>query len=282
MKEGLADLLVRKTEEGHRNARAAVENWRKAVETAERAAKQAEYELTLPPVLTEPVSRLAQEISTANYVAAVGIAARAVSARHDMIRIATEGLERELRIRGEDAKAAHRELETLKSAYEQEKREANSQKTKAQSPNAFYTPPVLPEAPRTGDSIKAGCALGCLSYIVLLLLAGLAWVVGSTVLDSPFGTIIVLPLMMLMLGGWLIAPIWESASHGKKCRRLEAEARSKAKEEASASLLQAERMLAEAEKEYKTHLPTCERAVEQADQRVQKAESALTWLRAQG
>ena len=211
-----------------------------------------------------------------------------MSARHEVMKIATKGLERELRSRKEAAKAAHRELEGLKSVYEAEMREANSLKTKAEIPNAFYTPPVLPRAPGFGESAVLGLGLSILLYIVLTIVGLiLVAVVGRDIKfdKTPLGitaSIIVGIATLGLMFGWLIAPLWASLSHDNECYLLEAEAKSKAKIEASVSLAQAEKRFAEVEKEYRVHLPTCERAVEQADQRVQNAESSLQWLRSHG
>lgn len=46
-------------------------------------------------------------------------------------------------------------------------------------------------------------------------------------------------------------------------------------------LAEADRLLDEAEKAHKTALPTYEAKIKQADQRVQNAEAALQWLKAQ-
>lgn len=278
MKEGLAVLFVRKTKESRRNAGEAVEHWRMSVETAERAAKQAEYELTLPSALTKPISRLAEEIPSVCHVSAIGIAARSLAARGDVIKITIDGLEKEHKSRGEELEAANRALMNLKRVYEEEMGRANSQKEKSQTRNAFYTPPVLPTVPRFRDGAAAGLGLGCLSIIVLFAIALIVPAVDKIDPDSLLGSILILgPLF----GGWLIVPMWKSISHTTTCQRLEAEARARAKAEASGSLTQAEKMLADAEREHNKQSPICERAVEDANQQVQKSESTLKWLRVQ-
>jgi hypothetical protein len=255
MKEGLLELLARKTEEGRRNAGEAIEHWQTAVEAANCAAKIAEYEFIIPSSLTNPISGLAEEVVAACYVSAVGIRSKAMSARYNLMRIATEGLEEELRSRGEDQEAACRAQANLRSAYEDRKRKAE------------YVPPKLPAKPSFRDGAAAGLGLGCLSNIVLVLIALIVPAVDRIGPDSPLGATLTLgPL----LGGWLIVPIWRSLSHSAACQRLEADSRAKAV-----------RLLANVEEDYKKQSPSCESAVELANLQVQKVKSALQWLREQ-
>jgi len=278
MKKGMAELLVRKTEESRCNAGEAVKQWQMSVEAADRAANQAEYDLILPSVLTKPISRLTKEISSVCHVSAVGIAARSLAARGNVMKIIISGLEKEHKSRKDELEAANRALVILNGVYDEEIGQANSQKEKSQTRNAFYTPPVLPMVPRFRDGAAAGLGLGCLSNIILFAIALVVPAVDKIGPDSILGSILILgPLF----GGWLIVPMWKSISHTTTCQRLESEARARAKAEASSSLSQAVKMLADAEREYNKQLPAHERAVEHASGRVQKVEAALKWINVQ-
>jgi hypothetical protein len=70
LQQGLASLLVRKTEEGLAKARGSIEAWQSVIAAVQQAEKIAECKINLPTEKLQCAQRAAAQIQTANYVLA--------------------------------------------------------------------------------------------------------------------------------------------------------------------------------------------------------------------
>lgn len=93
MQQGLAALLVRKTEEGRAKARRSIEVWQGAIGAVHQAEKMAECKINLATNQIEGPRQAAAQVDAANYVLAAHLANKATAERNAVIRITTATLQ---------------------------------------------------------------------------------------------------------------------------------------------------------------------------------------------
>ena len=91
--QGLAALLVRKTEEGRAKARRSIEAWQGAIDAVQKSTKMAECKINLAINQIESPRRAAAQVDTANYVMAAHLANKATAERNAVIGTATAALQ---------------------------------------------------------------------------------------------------------------------------------------------------------------------------------------------
>ncbi|MGH8547047.1 MAG: hypothetical protein ACRERU_00270 [Methylococcales bacterium] len=85
LEQGLASLLVRRTEEGRAKARYAIDAWRKAIEAVREAEKRAHHKINLPDDQVQGIQQAAAQVRRASYVQAVYFEKKATIARNAII-----------------------------------------------------------------------------------------------------------------------------------------------------------------------------------------------------
>jgi hypothetical protein len=93
LRQGLASLLVHRTEEGRTKARRHIEAWQSAVTAVQQAEKMAECNINVP---TEKINGAAAQIGSANYVQAVYLENKATTERNSLIATATRALQEKI------------------------------------------------------------------------------------------------------------------------------------------------------------------------------------------
>jgi hypothetical protein len=273
MKEALVQLLLRRTETGCRNAYAAVLGWRAAIEAADTASHQAGFDLKLTSELTASTSRLEEEAKTANYVASVGIAARAAGARKEVLRAVTGQFEEELKDRRRQAEEAEKMLKSLRNDHDERRNGILAAKARSERPDAFYEPPDKLNA---GGWAGCGCAAAVLAFFIDIMIAatghrGLWNDAGGLSRKSAVG------MALYAVGGPLVFLALMGVVHFARVSWRRGVANSRA----AASLVEAETKLAREEESHRVQLPPCEAAAEHASQRVRLAVEAFDRFQAQ-
>jgi cell division protein ZapA (FtsZ GTPase activity inhibitor) len=97
MQQGLASLLVRRTEEGRAKARRCIEAWQNAIAAVQRAERMAECKINLSIEQTQGVQQAAAEVDMANYVLAMHLANKAAAKRDAVITTAIGVLQEEIK-----------------------------------------------------------------------------------------------------------------------------------------------------------------------------------------
>ena len=95
LQQGLASLLLRRTEEGRAKALHAIKAWQKAIEAVRQAERMAEHKINLPNEQVQGIPQAAAQVGTANYVQAVYLENQATTARNAIIATASRSLEEE-------------------------------------------------------------------------------------------------------------------------------------------------------------------------------------------
>jgi hypothetical protein len=114
MQQGLASLLVRRTEEGRAKARHGIEAWQKAIEAVRQTERMAEHKINLPNEQVQGVQQAAAQVRTTNYVQAVYLENKATTERNAILTTAIGVLQEEIKRReGEERVAQH----TLQIAF---------------------------------------------------------------------------------------------------------------------------------------------------------------------
>ncbi|MGH8578776.1 MAG: hypothetical protein ACREVK_01180 [Gammaproteobacteria bacterium] len=92
MRQGLASLLIRKTEGGRVKARRSIGAWRSTIAAVQQAEKMAEYKTNGPTEEFQGAQRSAAQIQTANYILAAHLDNKAMTERNAVIATATRAL----------------------------------------------------------------------------------------------------------------------------------------------------------------------------------------------
>jgi len=256
MKDGLAQLLFRKTEESRLSAQHEVENWRMALAAVAQAEKQAEYNIRGLPTLAE-IDKVAEEATTANHVAAVGLSLLARQHRIDLMATAKsqlEGFANELK---EKAAKAHA---SLNQAWTEHNANLSTSRAIEREQHTTIKSQIIRDVsspPEGGQSL--GCILGILivffSFISQsLVIVGLAFVTGLLMTR-------LLPMLMYLL--WLA-----------KKQFIENTEKSLAQAVSDKSSEQQ----AQAVEHYNKKLPALEAAIAQAEIKYHSIETALELL----
>jgi len=112
LQQGLASLLVRRTEEGRAKALHGIEAWQKAIEAVRQAERMAQHKINLPNEQVQGVQQAAAQVRTANYVQAVYLTNKATTARNAIIATASRALEEETKHRHRLETTARQEIYT--------------------------------------------------------------------------------------------------------------------------------------------------------------------------
>jgi len=96
LRQGLASLLVHRTEEGRTKARRHIEAWQSAVTAVQQAEKMAECNFNVPTETINGAQGAAAQIGFANYVQAVYLENKATTERNSLIETATRALQEKI------------------------------------------------------------------------------------------------------------------------------------------------------------------------------------------
>jgi hypothetical protein len=118
MQQGLASLLIRRTDEARAKAQQRMEAWQAAIAAVQQAEKIAECKINLLAEQIEIAQRAAVKVRTANYILAVHLDKKATTERNAVIAIATEALQAEIKHRQWQETMAKQELQSAISERE--------------------------------------------------------------------------------------------------------------------------------------------------------------------
>jgi hypothetical protein len=112
MQQGLASLLVRRTEQGRAKARCSIEAWQNAIAAVRQAERMAEHKINLSNEQVQGVQQAAAQVRTMNYVQAIYLENKATTERNAIITAAIGVLQEEIKRREGEERVAQHALQT--------------------------------------------------------------------------------------------------------------------------------------------------------------------------
>lgn len=264
LQQGLASLLIRKTEEGRAKARHGIETWQKAIEAVRQAERIAEHKINLPNEQVQGVQQAAAQVRTTNYVQAVYLENKATTERNEIITTAIGVLQEEIKRREGEKNVAQRARQTAFSerdiavAVAENERHAAVQRINAE----------------TIGSVKE-YDFGFFAYLLLVAIF-VAYIVYGDFLVHGFFTRLVSAVVTLIVSQLAIMAVIETIVTW--LRRVNARARARSRTAAAESTFSIE--VEVAEKRLREVTPDPEKRIRHAEAHRKKAEDALQWLKA--
>lgn len=118
LEQGLASLLVHRTEEGRTKAQHAIDAWQKAIEAVREAEKKADHKINLPDDQVLDIQQAAAQVRRVSYVQAVYFEKKATVARNAIITTTIGVLREESSKQEGKMTLAQQALQTASSEYD--------------------------------------------------------------------------------------------------------------------------------------------------------------------
>lgn len=263
MKQGLAALLTRRTEQARHDAQAAVDSWQKAIDAVAQAGRMTGFEINLPTTLTTEVELSVRTNRSMDYIASLNLMHKAEELRQQTFAEGTRLIEQELKASADALVLAQRDIEHAGTQHTSHLRQIEAQKNADE--NSAYNLKnnvKLPDGSNTCTLFGAGCGISVVCIIV-------------SAAQPNFIIIIV------GCNSWWIVPLISSLYNGFTSKSVKAEAFKK-----SSALLQKAQanfhaQTTKAQSEFNQLKLVLEHTVQEEQIRKQSAETALQWLKAQ-